>query len=557
MKFSYAIAFFGGKDMRKKGFLKALKNIRREICCGVMALAVFGTLTSGSVVQAADHQELPKPALVYIPIDNRPITDIYTADTIAKAGCKILVPPDELLGGADTVGESDKLWSWLDKTLQDNPDIRAAVLSSDSLIYGSLVTSRKHNLSQGELQARVNRLADLRKKYPNVKSYVFSSIMRTPSINTNSGGKEPDYYMECGSSIFRLTGLLDKEEMEGLTAAEAAEKAQLESSIKPEYLQDWMTRRDKNFAVNKQLIDLDRQRQVHYLALGRDDNAPLSQTHREGRKLKEYGSDLDFTAFQNMSGIDEIGMLLLAKAANDAVWKMPFVHVVYQEGVGGDTVPSFSDEKIDTTVDDYIHCLGGFRVKSPKRADVVMMVNTPLNGVTAFTANQQEDSASAQATERFVQQVQDRIAQGQPVGIADIACYNGSDIGLMKKLSDRNMLFDLKVYGGWNTATNSLGFALGQGAMVPWMSLDDKDKLLMIRYLDDWGYQAVVRQELSPFADRMPKYQKNIEAIGTQQLQIFSLQYLPLRQELFDVTMELPWNRLFENRVRLNTPNGL
>lgn len=541
--------------MRKNEFWKNLKNIRKKICCSIMTLVMAGTLASAAEGQTANHHELPKPTLIYIPIDNRPITDIYTADTIAKAGCKILVPPDELLGGADTVGDPDMLWQWLSKTLKENPDTRAAVISTDSMVYGSLVTSRKHHIALEELQGRVMRLAGLKEAFPGLKTYVFSSIMRTPSVSTNSGGKEPDYYQECGSEIFQLTALLDKEEISVLNPEELQRKNQLQNTIRPEYWQDWMVRRSKNFEINMQLIELERKGAFHYLALGRDDNAPLSQTHREGRKLKVYGKDLDFTKFQNMSGIDEIGMLLLAKAANDAVWKMPFVHVVYQTGIGGDTVPAFSDERIDDTVDDYIHSLGGLRVNSVKRADLVLMVNTPLDGITPFAGN--NDNSQKKAAESFVQQAAERITQGQPVGIVDVACYNGSDVNLMNQLRDKNLLLDLQVYGGWNTATNSLGFALGQGAMVPWMKEDDKNRLLLVRYLDDWGYEAEIRQELSQFADRMPAYQKNIEAIGTQKLEMFAVRNLPICSEIDGVRMTLPWNRLFENRVFLNTPSGL
>ena len=51
-------------------------------------------------------------------------------------------------------------------------------------------------------------------------------------------------------------------------------------------------------------------------------------------------------------------------------------------------------------------------------------------------------------------------------------------------MKERDILFKLSVYGGWNTASNSLGFAMGQGMMMPYISEEDKNDLLMTRYLD-------------------------------------------------------------------------
>ena len=77
------------------------------------------------------------------------------------------------------------------------------------------------------------------------------------------------------------------------------------------------------------MIDLAREGSFSYFCLGRDDNAPYSQTHRESRWLNEYAEGLGKTRFNNMAGIDEFGMLLLTRAVNDLEKKMPFVYVRY------------------------------------------------------------------------------------------------------------------------------------------------------------------------------------------------------------------------------------
>ena len=58
---------------------------------------------------------------------------------------------------------------------------------------------------------------------------------------------------------------------------------------------------------------------IDYLILGRDDNAPLSQTHRENREILAYAkaNNLPKTKFLSMPGIDEFNVLLLSRAVND------------------------------------------------------------------------------------------------------------------------------------------------------------------------------------------------------------------------------------------------
>ena len=82
--------------------------------------------------------------ILYVPLDNRPITCSETAAVAEKLGYEVLIPPDELLGSRDRHGDTEGLWQWL----RDNaPGARAAVVSTDALLYGSLVDSRNHELT--------------------------------------------------------------------------------------------------------------------------------------------------------------------------------------------------------------------------------------------------------------------------------------------------------------------------------------------------------------------------------------------------------------------------
>lgn len=539
----------------------------KKITALLLCLAVFLAAFSG--IAAAKKKEAPKDkgTIVFIPHDNRPISDVETADTIRQLGYKVVVPPDELLGSNSNLGDSDKLWQWLeDNTTVPHkkdkkppykplPGIKAVVLSGDAMIYGSLVGSRKHHFTQQKLLERVKKFQEFKDSHPKVPMYVFSSIMRTPRTGEASGSEEPGYYFSYGTDIFRYTALKDKEEVEGLTKREKKEMKFLTEFLPQEAIDDWMSRRSKNLAVNKAMIDLAKAGTFSYFCLGRDDNAPYSQTHRESRWLNDYGRELGKTHFNNMAGIDEFGMLLLTRAVNDLEAVMPFVYVRYNMGEGARVVPSYSDEAIDKTIRSHVIMAGGVYVTTPARADLVLLVNTNPNGETYEANDAGNTEKSRFSTRYFMNMLEEELAEGRPVGIADIAYANGSDNALMAALRDKDLLFRLQAYSGWNTPTNSTGFVLGQGMLVPRMSDESRKRLLYTRYLDDWGYQANVRQNLSATlgyfkgqgsGGNLNEKRAQTEASATLRMQTFAGWNLPKFVDVKQIKVTMPWNRLFE-----------
>lgn len=539
----------------------------KKITALLLCLAVFFAAFSG--IAAAKKKEAPKDkgTIVFIPHDNRPISDVETADTIRQLGYKVVVPPDELLGSNSNLGDSDKLWQWLeDNTTVPHkkdkkppykplPGIKAVVLSGDAMIYGSLVGSRKHHFTQQKLLERVKKFQEFKDSHPKVPMYVFSSIMRTPRTGEASGSEEPGYYFSYGTDIFRYTALKDKEEVEGLTKREKKEMKFLTEFLPREAIDDWMSRRSKNLAVNKAMIDLAKAGTFSYFCLGRDDNAPYSQTHRESRWLNDYGRELGKTHFNNMAGIDEFGMLLLTRAVNDLEAVMPFVYVRYNMGEGARVVPSYSDEAIDKTIRSHVIMAGGVYVTTPARADLVLLVNTNPNGETYEANDAGNTEKSRFSTRYFMNMLEEELAEGRPVGIADIAYANGSDNALMAAMRDKDLLFRLQAYSGWNTPTNSTGFVLGQGMLVPRMSDESRKRLLYTRYLDDWGYQANVRQNLSATlgyfkgqgsGGNLNEKRAQTEASATLRMQTFAGWNLPKFVDVKQIKVTMPWNRLFE-----------
>lgn len=491
-----------------------------------------------------------KPAILFIPHDNRPVSFEQTVETLQRRGYELIVPPAQLLGSRDNLGNPDELWNWL---YNNAKRADAVVLSSDSLLYGSLVGSRKHNYSAADIEKRTENFAKLRKEHPRLKIYVFGSIMRSPRSGAASGGEEPSYYAKYGTDIFQLTALQDKEEVEGLTRSENLRLERLKRSVPKKALDDWLGRRDKNFKANLKLVDMVRKERFGYLALGRDDNAPFSQTHKESRLLEAQSGDLGVSKFQTVSGIDEMGMVLLTRAVNDMEWSIPFVAVEYASGVGEKTIPSYSDESIGTAIRSHLFAAGAIPVSTAERADLVLLVNTNKDGVTLEANDAANTTAQRENTASFVKLIESNLKKGYQISVADIAFANGADNALLNAMAKKDLLPKLMSYSGWNTANNSAGFAIGQGLLARKMSQDDKNHLLAVRYLDDWAYQANIRQQVA--ADRfamqggqygnLGKAKRSVVKSTRNKMYEFSNHYLS-DFSISSIAVDFPWNRMFE-----------
>lgn len=522
-------------------------------------LCLLCTLLTGTIFISCTEAST-RGRIIFIPIDNRPISDWYAVDTLQKAGYTVMVPPDELLGGPGHLqGSPDNVWEWLDETMKDYGYVDALVCSGDTMIYGSLVSSRTHELQENILLERVERFRSLRAKHPDLKIYAFSSIMRTPKMNAAYGGVEAPYMDNHANDFFIYSSLMDKMEQQGLNKKEKRALEEAKARIPEDAFADWQSRRNKNLQVNKSVIDLLQENIIDYLVIGNDDNAPFSQTHKEALLLDDYAKNTDKNRFQNIAGIDEIGMLLLARVHNNINYILPFVYARYNSGAGGNMIPGFSSKSIDTTMKNYIKCAGGFYTKHLERTDLALLVNTTYDGKDEFAGSPVNIFQPSSTSAELVNETERLLNKNIPTGIADISFYNGSDNGLLTLMKDKNLLFKLTVYGGWNTATNSLGFAMGQGMLMPHISTDDKNDLLMTRYLDEWVYEANVRQELinhitamsqsTGDADYLKNNRQEVEAAGNKMTLDFAKKHLFSYPNKKTFRMELPWIRTFENKV--------
>lgn len=485
--------------------------------------------------------------ILYVPQDDRPVDYEYTVSTAEAAGYQVLTPPAQYLSGMNFHGSPDKLMAWVNANAGKAD---AMVLSIDSLVYGGLVDSRKHNLPMETLTARLEKVEALHKSHKNVPIYVFSTVMRSPW----AGGKgvEPDYYLTMGSDIYQLASLQAKMDEEGLNPQERNDWFAIMRRVPMEYLQDWYNRRRKNMSINYRLIDDARKGVFTYYSLGHDDNSVSTQSSLELKYLKMAGTGIPKTVFGSFPGADQLGLLLITRASNDFNNYHPKITVIYPLGGGEKTVPRYDGQAIGKTIASHVEAIGGTMVDN-ERPDLLLAVNTPLTTSTTESANFENFPIMLQSTRDFLTQIEKAVNLDIPVSIVDMAFSNGSDNTLVYGLYQDKMMYRLAAYNGWNTASNSVGYGIAQGVLSKYMTADAHRDMLTTQYLDNWAYQANVRDYIYRMQQKLeagvvtqyyPTLNEELQSRTKEQLQRYASTYLGIDPKTVDVT--LPWQRLFE-----------
>lgn len=501
----------------------------KKICVLAMAacLSAFGSTAFASTI-------------LLVPQDDRPVSLDYTVNTAERAGYTVLTPPRAYLSGKNFRGSPDLIWRWVE---QNMVRADAAVLSTDTLIYGGLVDSRKHNEPLTTLMARENRIRALHAQYPKIPIYGFGTIMRTPYAS--SGGVEPYYYSKYGNDLYRLSGLQDKMDAGKITPDETAGLLSLKLSIPSEYLQDWFKRRTKNNTINRMLIKDTKSGVFAYYSEGHDDNSKNSQSTLESRYLAADAKGLPESRYGSFPGADQLALLLIARYHDDSHHLKPAFSVIYPLGRAENTVPSYENQPIGKTISEHIAAVGG--VMAGKNVpDIVLAVNTPIAS-TGESGQFSNFGMMKQSTTDFMNEVKNVIGRGIPVSMVDVYFANGSDNTLMNLMVKDDLLYKVAAYNGWNTASNTIGYAIAQAILAPSMSAEDHKNMLTEQYIDNWAYQANVRKNIARMTELETNGTTPTPAIKQEmiaEVQEFAKKKMGLNPAT--VSADFPWNRLFE-----------
>lgn len=428
--------------------------------------------------------------ICFVPIDNRPVCYSLAKDIAAiDEDIELLTPPREFLGDLTKSARVNEILDWLENI----PECDAMVISLDTIAYGGLIPSRRSTDSLEDIKSRLKRLKPLLK---NKKVYAFSSIMRISNNNYNE--EEKEYWKDWGKKIFEYS------------------YSGVNDGIPQAILDDYLATRKRNFEINKTYLNWG----LNTLIFSKDDCAPKGFNVDEARELERLGA-------KTKTGADEILLTLLARAIEKEIK----VFLEFTEPDYKDCISNYEDVSIEKSVQGQLE-LGGFtQVQTREEADVILIVNNFIE--------KQGEHVMVWTTQPFRKTF---TPPDKPYAIADVRYANGADNDFVEQLLPQIDLKNFYGYAGWNTSANTIGSLLA-GVKVRWNTGKYNEaafkRLQMIRFLDDWAYQANVRGMIEnpcDIQDLMKPYEiKLAEIFG----QIPPIEYL------------YPWSRKFEVEISI------
>jgi hypothetical protein len=431
--------------------------------------------------------------IALLPLDERPANTRYPAHVAAIAGATLALPPADALPDLRVPASRDDLMLWLQREAAQCDGIVASI---DLLGYGGLIASRISYDSIDEVLQWIAPLAELRSARRPV--FAFNVIQRIS--NANDATEEPAYWAQYGTRLYRLSRELDAQGANAFDALDASPAFTLA-------VQDWLTRRARNHAVNLAMLREAALGKFDLLVIPSDDTSPIGLSARERKHLEFWRDALTLTPTLSQGeretervlmypGADDLGSAMVARMINHQRNHSPRVFVHFTDESMKNNVAPYEDRPIHQAVATQVMAAGAQTTATLDEADVVLVVSPP------FERRERDphplDFDGDKRREQLlpaVKQIAQWVNEGRRVAVADVAFPNGAEPVFVELLFEHVDIAKLAAFGGWNTAGNTLGSVLGC-ACVP--CDDDRARQIALAHhlLEDWGYQAIVRDDL-------------------------------------------------------------
>src|SRR6266446_8001025 len=282
--------------------------LKRFVIISVLGLLIwhFPSNAAGANRTAASENGTRRSArILLIPLDDRPPCLQFPRMIGLIGNTEVVTPPREMLGRFVKPGRPEEITEWVKH--QDLRSFDAIIVSIDMLTYGGLVNSRVHQTPFEKAKQRLQLVDWLRHGAPRLPIYGFNTIMRLAP--TGDGVNER--YRDTLSRWAEIAP-------EAATDVKLSEeKRRLEQKIPVAALEDYKRARERNFAINRESVELVRHRALDYLILCQDDAKPRGVHIADRERLISDAKGLGLESrIAVQPGADEVAMLLLSRALN-------------------------------------------------------------------------------------------------------------------------------------------------------------------------------------------------------------------------------------------------
>lgn len=447
-----------------------------------------------------DHS---KTKILYVPLDDRDCNYNFPYFLCQMTDdCEILRPPYEWMGKLKEPADCGRIWEWLFENVKD---CQYCILSVDTLVYGNIVNSRTHHLSEEECSRRLEGFRKLKTINPEVHIHAFNLVARVAAYNSSQ--EDPDYWENYGEDIWKYTWLLDKERQIGVSPEEKKEIETLKDTIPQDYLTDFLERRKVDRFVNLQSVKLTRDGVFDILTVPKDDTAEygyaaMDQAVLAGKIREERLYDRVFV----YPGADEVGSVLFARVFNEVHHYVPAVYVRYSSINGPAVCPRYEDRPLGESIKWQITSAGGIITETPTDSDCMLAVN--CSGTRQYESADQlnrpvsyKNNTNSEELLRYISYYREKYDKA--IGVSDVSTSNGCDNEFMDNACLHGTFDKIDAVGGWNTAENTNGVVIAQMMIAAYYDrfrgcsrqMEASDTFFARSLVADWLSQANVARE--------------------------------------------------------------
>lgn len=452
------------------------------------------------------------------------------------AGVNLSTVPLESSGSLHKGLNMEGLLDWLEKESKDSDCL---IVSADALTSGGLIQARQALFDLDTAMASVKKLCELKTMNPNLKIYVFDTIMRT---SITAYDEETQRYWSLVNKFSKALGL----SRIFPSTEHDDEVKQLEKLIPKTILDTYQLARKKKKILNHLFCDMVHQGAIDYLILLQEDSMPFGVQIAEGEELKRKVASLEiFDRVSIYNGTDEGSVVLLAKFLIESKNLSPKVHLILSNDSLKQKIMPFEDRPL---IDNYEHLKSviGLVEVPLEEADYVLSIYTEPSPYDLDLNDYVEIPPSKDKTYRsFVKKTNDLITEGKRVAFVDLLYPNGGSDEILKDIQYHSLF----AYSAWNTATNALGSCLALLGVHAYNPDADMSAFLKERIIDDCFYQTIVRRHVNR---DLRSSGINIHGMTDEQAAALTKR---INEDLLLIAKEyvegsfkvhLPWSRTFE-----------
>lgn len=395
-----------------------------------------------------------------VPLDSRPCNTQYPQLIGGIMNQNVLLPPSNILDNYTSPSHSESLWTWMEENAKISNKM---IIYTNQLFNGGLIASRSY-VNSDSIEYDVNRLSDFIKSHPDLDVVVVSILPRLlPSqFDVNFQGYQ--------KVLANWGKKLDFNYTMNVNPPSYPEGVPIEVAQRYQNLYNYHSN------LSNKLGELANSGVLKNYFIGQDDGEEFAPSNIIYRKLLEK-------AYKNVTiqkGADELTMMICALDSP----KPREINLVYTNPGSTSAYLPYESAPLKNIVDEKLRILG--ITVNPNSKDTLIIHNDPA----------------------YSYQVQNLIPKDKKgyVAIADVAYTNKGDSSLKNLLFNKDTLYKVDAYSGWNTGANTIGTALSQYVATKYLeenfskmddsvkasAIDSIYKFKYVRLAEDIIYQSLM-----------------------------------------------------------------